>query len=266
MDADDGAFAAEDRAKALSRVDRAGANDPGRPAVPHDVEMAYAAAARIGTRGGGLFARHRREGLVVDFGATEEAFVVADALYSEAHVEFAHADASFPVARPPALRAWAEARERTRVSECGGSARVKSGSAGSGRRTRTLESRAPWICFANASTRMDVYDALPAASRRAAHLDACRTLRARAQHAEDALTDAAGASATPNAPPIISPSRWRWTARRFGDGRRANTEMAETAAFSRTRTAPAPYRFGSRRDGRLGRGFGREPGGRWWRR
>ena len=214
--ADDGAFAAEDRAKALSRVDRAGANDPGRPAVPHDVEMAYAAAARS-ERAGAAILELRREGLlVVDFGATEEAFVVADALYSEAHVEFAHADASFPVARPPALRAWAEARERTRVS----------GSAGSGVELG-LESRAPWICFANASTRMDVYDALPAASRRAAHLDACRTLRARAQHAEDALTDAAGASALLErsadhlavALALDRATLRRWTAGQHGDGR-----------------------------------------------
>ena len=216
LDADDGAFTAEDRAKSLSRVDRAGENDPGRPAVPHDVEMAYAAAARC-ERAGAAILELRREGfLVVDFGATEEAFVVADALYSEAHVEFAHADASFPVARPPALRAWADARERTSVS----------GSAWSGVELG-LESRAPWICFANASTRVDVYDALPAASRRVAHLDAWRTLRARAQHAEDALTDAAGASALLErsahhlavALALDRATLRRWTTGQHGDGR-----------------------------------------------
>ena len=181
--------------------------------------MAYAAAARC-ERAGAAILELRREGfLVVDFGATEEAFVVADALYSEAHVEFAHADASFPVARPPALRAWADARERTSVS----------GSAWSGVELG-LESRAPWICFANASTRVDVYDALPAASRRVAHLDAWRTLRARAQHAEDALTDAAGASALLERSAHHLAVALALTARRSGDGRRANTETAETAA------------------------------------
>ena len=222
LDADDGAFTAEDRAKSLSRVDRAGENDPGRPAVPHDVEMAYAAAARC-ERAGAAILELRREGfLVVDFGATEEAFVVADALYSEAHVEFAHADASFPVARPPALRAWADARERTSVS----------GSAWSGVELG-LESRAPWICFANASTRVDVYDALPAASRRVAHLDAWRTLRARAQHAEDALTDAAGASALLErsadhlavALALDRATLRRWTTGQHGDGRDGGSSL-----------------------------------------